>query len=443
MLRHLFHFLFSMVLCNWANGFVNLGKDYFPQQTIRYDNYSLLRFTWPQSSNQLPNLRSLATSWDAKGDLDIWGRSVNDGFFELDVLMSPRSKSQAIYSIKQSHNINVSIVSENIQDRFDAEYMRSLDVRNRSSSGYFDDFRTLDEVNARLYEYAEAYPDLVEPMVLGRSFEDRAIQGIVITGRGSDKPEIWVNGGIHAREWLSPPTVMWLIENLLLKYNNPLYPEITELVDGFVWNIVPVLNPDGYEYTWRHDRNWRKTRKPNVGSSCIGTDPNRNYDSHWGTVGVSHDPCSNNYCGAEAFDNPEIAAVRDFFRIHTKLVAVLDVHTCGQLLLSPWGWTSDFPEDWERMEPFLQKFCSAVQETYDTTWACGPASTTIYPCSGITSDYAYDAHGIYNAYSPELRCDATSSTIPLSGTEMFNGITTWTKMILNQVRSQGIQSLRK
>lgn len=30
------------------------------------------------------------------------------------------------------------------------------------------------------------------------------------------------------------------------------------------------------------DRTWRKTRKPNPGSKCNGTDPNRNFGTGWG-----------------------------------------------------------------------------------------------------------------------------------------------------------------
>ena len=46
--------------------------------------------------------------------------------------------------------------------------------------------------------------------------------------------------------------------------------------------ILPVANPDGYEYT-KTDRFWRKTRSPNEGSICIGTDPNRKtfYSKHY------------------------------------------------------------------------------------------------------------------------------------------------------------------
>jgi hypothetical protein len=44
-----------------------------------------------------------------------------------------------------------------------------------------------------------------------------------------------------------------------------------------------VLNVDGYSFTWTNNRMWRKTRRPNQGSSCIGTDPNRNFPYKWNT----------------------------------------------------------------------------------------------------------------------------------------------------------------
>ena len=65
--------------------------------------------------------------------------------------------------------------------------------------------------------------------------------------------------------------------------------------------IVPVLNPDGYEYTFTGDRMWRKTRKPSPGNRCPGADPNRNWDSAFGTTGVSRNPCSDTYPGPHAF----------------------------------------------------------------------------------------------------------------------------------------------
>ena len=37
-----------------------------------------------------------------------------------------------------------------------------------------------------------------------------------------------------------------------------------ELVDGLDWYIVPVVNPDGYAYSWSDDRLWRKTRREKI-----------------------------------------------------------------------------------------------------------------------------------------------------------------------------------
>jgi murein tripeptide amidase MpaA len=53
---------------------------------------------------------------------------------------------------------------------------------------------------------------------------------------------------------------------------------------------MPLVNPDGYEYSWTTDRLWRKNRTPNLGSSCVGTDLNRNFGFKWLTGGSSTKP---------------------------------------------------------------------------------------------------------------------------------------------------------
>ena len=78
------------------------------------------------------------------------------------------------------------------------------------------------------------------------------------------------------REWISPAAMLWVIAELVT--NSATYKPI---LDHFDIHILPVANPDGYEYTHTDERNWRKTRKPNSGSPCIGTDPNRNFNYHW------------------------------------------------------------------------------------------------------------------------------------------------------------------
>ena len=61
----------------------------------------------------------------------------------------------------------------------------------------------------------------------------------------------------------------------------------TYILDTYDIIICPIVNVDGYDYTWTDDRMWRKTRSTNDKSPCDGTDPNRNWSFHWGEAGTS------------------------------------------------------------------------------------------------------------------------------------------------------------
>ena len=58
-------------------------------------------------------------------------------------------------------------------------------------------------------------------------------------------------------------------------------------MDNYNFFFIPIMNPDGYIYSWEVDRFWRKSRNLNEGSDCMGTDLNRNYDSSWGSKSVA------------------------------------------------------------------------------------------------------------------------------------------------------------
>lgn len=60
---------------------------------------------------------------------------------------------------------------------------------------------------------------------------------------------------MHAREWISTAVATYIINQLVEKNAN-----YTRLLDATDWIIMPVANPDGYEFTHTEDRLWRKTR---------------------------------------------------------------------------------------------------------------------------------------------------------------------------------------
>ncbi|KAH7982467.1 hypothetical protein HPB52_005104 [Rhipicephalus sanguineus] len=56
---------------------------------------------------------------------------------------------------------------------------------------------------------------------------------------------------------------------------------ITTLLQTFDFYIFPVVNPDGYAYTFTSDRLWRKNRSGGR-RGCRGVDPNRNFAAAFG-----------------------------------------------------------------------------------------------------------------------------------------------------------------
>lgn len=50
--------------------------------------------------------------------------------------------------------------------------------------------------------------------------------------------------GIHAREWIAPAVAVYLLHQLVEKYE-----ENKQVADALDWTIIPLLNPDGYVYS--------------------------------------------------------------------------------------------------------------------------------------------------------------------------------------------------
>ena len=104
---------------------------------------------------------------------------------------------------------------------------------------------------------------------IGTTHEKRPILvlNICANRRCGSRPIIWIDSGIHGREWIGPAVVSYLamvrpgareLESyrkfeLLqeLVENNDEHRRVTSLFD---WYILTVANPDGYEETFTSNR---------------------------------------------------------------------------------------------------------------------------------------------------------------------------------------------
>jgi len=114
----------------------------------------------------------------------------------------------------------------------------------RSKSFDFTSYHTLEEIYKNLDDLATQYPDKVQIIVGGKSYEGRQIKGAKVSFKNNN-PGIFIEGGIHAREWISPATVMYILHQLLISNNS----DVRALAESHDWYIFPSFNPDGYVYT--------------------------------------------------------------------------------------------------------------------------------------------------------------------------------------------------
>ena len=189
---------------------------------------------------------------------------------------------------------------------------------------------------------------------------------------------------------------------LLSQYNKQ--DDITKIVNNFEWHILPVANPDGYEFTHTDDRLWRKTRSRNSYSSCRGVDPNRNFGFHWRETGASNNPCSETYAGPKAFSEVETMNIAShLWSNRQRLLVYIALHAYSQLWLTPWGYTTDLPADYKDLYSKARRAADAVERVYGTRYQVGSSTRVLYAAAGGSDDWAKGVAGGKYVYTVELR----------------------------------------
>jgi len=331
--------------------------------------------------------------------------------------------------------------------------MEKRDSANSTADPFFDSYRTFAEYNSfmnNLVTLGNTNRIVVTRFSAGNSYENRALYGIKISGTTAAKKKIILNGAQHAREWISSTTVAYLAWYLISNY--PTNADVRLAVDNFEWHLIPISNPDGY--VWTHggsnNRLWRKNRQPNSGSTCIGTDPNRNWGYYWNNGGTSNNPCQDTYLGPSPFYTPSAKNLAEYISQWrtSKDQCVLyynDVHCYSQLYMSPWGYTSSLPRDYTTQRAVLEEGAKAIAASYGKQYKFGNIYTTIYQASGSSVDYAYGELGggvaggarIRYAFTFELRDEGQygfilpANQIDPQGIEICNCLISTAKYFIN------------
>ncbi|KAG8550857.1 hypothetical protein GDO81_019074 [Engystomops pustulosus] len=264
----------------------------------------------------------------------------------------------------------------------------------------------MNEIYEWMDQIKEAHKDLVTMHYLGSTYETRPIYYFKISLPSNRKKKIvWMDCGIHAREWISVAFCQWFIREILQHHShNSVIHKALKHIDFY---IVPVFNIDGFVYSWTTDRLWRKSRSPYENGMCHGVDLNRNFDSNWCTIGASKNCSSITFCGSRPASEPEVQSLsRLVSSLKSDMLAFLTMHSYGQLILLPYGYTQEPSVNHNEQLSVGQVAASKIAEKHGMQYKVGSASHILYFNSGSSRDWAKDL-GIPFSYTFELRDNGT------------------------------------
>ena len=349
-----------------------------PNDMVRFDGDVVVRVSI-RSAQDLMLVNQLSD--------DMWSHHVGIGG-DADFRMS-----QADLGTLDRAGIPYRVTISDLQNRIDTERTRL--AQPMESLSWFSDFKNLAAVNTRLDEMVAAYPNLVSIVNAGTSIQGRVIRGIRISRypAGTVLPAFIFTGTLHAREWASTMTTMWIADQFV--ENNTIDPRIAAVLNSAEVYIFPVQNPDGYEYTWATGGNrlWRKNRRL-ISGTTYGVDLNRNWSVGWGGSGSSGTTSSDTYRGTAAFSEPESVGMRDFIAAHTNLVGHIDFHSYSQLWLWPWSYTTTLSPDQTALAAVGIPMQTAIASINGKNYTAGPSGSTYGLTGGCIDDWTYGTQGM-------------------------------------------------
>ena len=282
-------------------------------------------------------------------------------------------------------------------------------------TGFVDQYLDAAQVAARMQALAADFPALCHLTTLphpthGYDGSEASLAGpanvqlVRITNAPAlrSRPGLLLICGTHAREWVNPLIAIEFAEQILRNYDpgsvDPPVQRVNRLVEEGDVLIVPVMNPDGLNFSIHDDPGWRKNRRPPSATSCAGVDNNRNFEVFFGEAGSSASECSDAFHGPSAFSEPENQNIRHILEEFPNILIGVDSHSQGEDIFRPTiaGGSSVAtlpvsPDDEAIYEDLEAAAVAAIQGVSGTTYSTGSTSNH----AGTSDEYMFFAHRVF------------------------------------------------
>ncbi|XP_017149664.1 carboxypeptidase B isoform X2 [Drosophila miranda] len=335
---------------------------------------------------------------------NIWKE--NSKFLDISI---GKEQLKAARSFLDAQRLDAQVLSENVQALIDEEHLDGINAtapeqgqrskKAARSSMHWKDYHDLETIYAFMREIRSKFPNIVRLYTIGQTAEGRDLKVLRISENPREYKKIWIDGGIHAREWISPATVTFILYQLMSNWENqPAH------IRGLTWYIMPVMNPDGYEYSRTTNRLWRKNRSPSRRSNCLGVDLNRNFDIGWAGYGSSTNPCSDTYRGSSPASEAETKVVAEFLaKRKYNLEAYLTYHSYGQMIVYPWAYKAVKVKDASVLQRVGNTAVQRISQKTGSTYQSAVTHEVLGIAGGGSDDWSRAALGVKYVYTVELR----------------------------------------
>uniref|UniRef100_A0A0A9VTY9 Carboxypeptidase A6 n=1 Tax=Lygus hesperus TaxID=30085 RepID=A0A0A9VTY9_LYGHE len=299
--------------------FVNVATSSKPKS---YDGSQVLLIPW-EAANLLKHQFNT-------GDAELWRQTGTS----KEIFVNSRV-AMLVRSILDENHVKYTVLVEDVQKAITKErfYHKILEGQRTIEEGFkmsWDRYHRTKDIYNFTDQLAVDFPKRVQIVNIGKSFHGRLLKVAIFKSGMKNAKKIWLDGGIHAREWVAPAAVTYIMRELA-KLNASDGSPLSH-VDFYV---CPVLNPDGYEYSHTTDRLWRKNRRTFKGKACHGIDLNRNFQARW----KRSKKCNIEYAGAVPFSEPETRHMSNFIKKHLKnMEGFITFHSFSQVILYPYAY---------------------------------------------------------------------------------------------------------
>ncbi|XP_009081807.1 PREDICTED: carboxypeptidase A6-like, partial [Acanthisitta chloris] len=126
----------------------------------------------------------------------------------------PQNTTRSLLPYLQQANIQYTILISDLQKVIENQTGLRPYRNRRSLSGYnYEVYHTLEEIQDWMHHLNRTHSDLVHMFSVGKSYEGRPLYVLKLGKRSRPyKKALWIDCGIHAREWIGPAFCQWFVK---------------------------------------------------------------------------------------------------------------------------------------------------------------------------------------------------------------------------------------